>query len=92
VHKRVVGADFVIPNSLWELGMVHSFMPESAELEKGAQVLALIFSCRFAFLLLVLSLSLSIQTVGSRTIAGSSNLLLLLHLLFSVISLAHIGT
>lgn len=91
MHKLVVGADFVIPNSLWELGMVHSFMPESAELEKGAQVLAHIFSCRFAFLLLAnLSLSLSIQTVASRTIAGSSNLLLL-HLLFSVISLAHIG-
>jgi hypothetical protein len=60
VHKLVVGADFVIPNSLWELGVVHSFMPESAELEKGAQVLALIFSCRFAFLLPAnLSLSLS---------------------------------
>jgi hypothetical protein len=80
-------AAFVIPNSSWEFGMVHSFVLESAELEKAAQVLAHIFSCPLSF---SSSKSVSLYTdAGLQQDVGSSKLLL--HLLFGI-SLTHVRT
>jgi hypothetical protein len=83
------GAAFVIPNSSWEFGMVHSFVLENEELEKAAQVLAHIFSCPLSF-----SSSKSVSLYPDAVLqqdVGSSKLLLLLHLLFGS-SLTHVGT
>jgi len=84
------GGAFVIPNSSWEFGMVHSFVLENEELEKAAQVLAHIFSCPLSF---SSSKSVSLYpNAGLQQDAGSSKLLLLLlHILFGI-SLTHVGT